>query len=95
MKNENNEHIAIKNYMEICVENAVDSILEETNMCHCERCRLDVMAIALNNLPSKYVATRQGILYVKLDTLERRYDVSVVAEITKAIDIVREQKRHE
>lgn len=91
---EKSNKINLQNYMEICVENAIDKIIEQSNACDCEKCRVDVMVIALNNLSSKYVATKKGELYSKLNALESQYDVTIIAEITKAINIVKAEKRH-
>lgn len=85
----------IKNYMATCVEDALDSILKCTGSCTCEKCRLDIAAIALNSLPPKYVVTKKGQMYIKLGNLQKQFDVDIIAAITKAIVIVNRQPRHE
>ena len=40
----------ITNCMEISVKECLDKLIEESNGCKCEKCRYDMMAIALNNL---------------------------------------------
>lgn len=85
------------NYMEICVENTTNNILENpkySDMCKCERCRADIMAIALNNLPTKYVVTPKGEKFAKLISLQSQFDVDIVTEVTKAVEIVKNNKRH-
>lgn len=84
----------IKNYMEVCVENMLDKVVSETDVCKCEKCRLDITAIALNNLPAKYVVTTKGTLYSKLTTLEYQFDVDIITAIARAIDIVKANPRH-
>ena len=90
--------IQMTNYMEVCVENAIDEILKnyegDDDICTCPRCRADIMAIALNNLPTKYVVTPKGEKFAKLISLQTQFDVDIVAEITKAIEIVKNNKRH-
>lgn len=86
--------LEIKNYMEECVEESVEDIIKRNNGCECERCRLDVMAIALNNLPSKYIVTKSGERYMKLAALREQLNVDLVTELTKAAQIVKENKRH-
>lgn len=38
--------------------NRFDEIFEKFNCCHCNGCRYTVMALALNELPAKYIAIR-------------------------------------
>ena len=49
-----------KNYMEDVVFRHLDRIIAGADCCKCPVCRMDVAAYALNRLPSKYVATREG-----------------------------------
>ncbi|MCL0067357.1 late competence development ComFB family protein [Peptococcaceae bacterium] len=47
------------------VRQYLDSILKEykknnLNMCTCELCKQDIIAIALNNLSTRYVTTEKG-----------------------------------
>jgi len=85
----------VKNYMEHVVDLKIDAIIKSIDMCGCEKCRLDVKAIALNNLPPRYVVTSKGILYSKLNELELQFEVDVQNEIVKAAMIVKENPRHE
>ena len=84
----------ISNYMESCVLDKIDDLIMKTNCCSCDLCRYDVLAIALNNLPPKYVVTNMGHLYTKLNMLQRQFDVDIIAAITRAIEIVTESPRH-
>ncbi len=52
--------VQIKNYMEDVVFGQMKEVLADINMCTCEKCLLDVAAIALNDLPPKYVVTEKG-----------------------------------
>lgn len=85
----------IKNYMEEVVFNQMKEILTEINVCTCEKCLLDIAAIALNILPPKYVVTEKGMLYSKVDSLGQQFEVDVIAAITRAAVIVKRSPRHE
>jgi len=87
--------LKMKNYMEDVVRHTLDSIIDKEDCCNCEKCRLDIMAIVLNDLPSKYVVTREGELYAKVNNLRQQFEVDVVAAITKAAAIVKQNPRHE
>lgn len=84
----------LQNLMEKAVLNSVDEFLGKQDICICEQCRLDVAAIALNNLPPRYVVTSEGASYARADLLEVQKYVDVVGAITKAIKLVKEHPRH-
>jgi len=86
--------VRIKNYMEECVSDMLDGVLEEIHACACERCRYDITAIALNSLPAKYVVTKRGQLYTKLNALQQQFYVDIIAAITKAAVIVGRAPHH-
>ena len=88
------KRIIIQNYMEICVQEMLPSILKGINSCTCEKCTLDVLAISLNSLKPKYVVTRRGELYSKLAMLRNQFDVDIIAAVTKAAVIVARSPRH-
>jgi len=83
-----------KNYMEEAVFNMLDEVLQKMDICTCEKCINDIVAIALNNLPPKYIATETGELYSKVNTLIRQFRVDIIAAITKAAGIVKRNPRH-
>ncbi|MCL2462084.1 MAG: late competence development ComFB family protein [Defluviitaleaceae bacterium] len=87
--------IKIRNYMEDLVNNMIDGVLSDVNCCTCEKCRCDVMAIALNSLPPKYIVTTTGQLYTKLNTLRQQFEVDIIAALTKAAVIVGRNPRHD
>lgn len=85
----------IKNYMEEIVFNQMKEILDDINMCSCEKCILDIAAIALNDLPPKYIVTEKGELFSKIGALKQQFEVDVVAAITKAAVLVKRRPRHD
>lgn len=87
--------IQASNYMEEVVNALIDKVLCDIDICKCEKCRMDIFAIALNNLPTKYVATEKGKLYSKANAFFQQFEVDVVSEITKAAIIVKNNPRHE
>lgn len=74
---------------------ALDSILKDIDgVCKCDQCKLDIAAIALNNLKPKYVVTEKGYVYSKINSLKPQFNTDIVTEITKAINIVKNNPRH-
>lgn len=85
----------LKNYMEDIVSHKLEDLLKLMNLCKCEKCRLDIMAIALNDLPPKYVVTDKGELYIKIRELEQQFEVDVETAIVKAAMFVSKNPKHD
>ncbi|NLL04536.1 MAG: late competence development ComFB family protein [Clostridiaceae bacterium] len=85
----------IKNYMEEIVFSLINEVLEDINVCNCEKCILDIAAIALNDLPSRYIVSEKGELYSKINSLRQQFEVDVISAITKAAVLVKRSPRHE
>ncbi len=84
----------IKNYMEKIVFDSIDDVLKDIDMCKCEICLADIAAKALNSLPPQYVARKKGEVYSKINNLKMQFEVDVIAAITKAAILVKENPRH-
>lgn len=89
----------IINYPEVAVKELLDEVLVNyrkryPDTCDCKRCRDDIMALALNNLPVKYVVTEKGQVYTKTIFDQIGGKAQVVAALTMAIQKVRQFPRH-
>lgn len=85
----------LKNFMEELVFQQLDGIIEkQQDVCRCERCRLDIAALALNYLSPRYIVTQQGETYTRIQTLEQQFKVDVISALIKAIVIVQASPRH-
>ena len=86
--------IELKNYMETLVFDKLDEIINDLNCCKCEKCRMDIACHALNRLPPKYVASYEGQVFSKYDTLSVQYEADLVSAIYQAAKIVGENPHH-
>lgn len=68
---------------------------EYQTFCHCDKCALDVTAIALNALPVRYVTSPQwrDKVFLELNTPENLQEIN--KRIIRAIHIVDRSPRHE
>jgi competence protein ComFB len=81
--------------MEDIVRHGVDELIpERRDVCSCDECKLDIMALVLNKMPAKYVVTKKGRMYAKLAELELQSKMDIIKEITKAINIVMAKPQH-
>ena len=85
----------VHNFMEDVVKNLLEVLMaERSDICNCEKCRLDIMAVALNKLQPKYVVTEKGRVYLKLTELELQFRADVARELTKSIEFVKTHQKH-
>jgi competence protein ComFB len=72
-----------------------DEFLKNTKpTCSCEHCQLDIIALALNRLPPRYVVTEEGNVYIRALYAERQLTSDVIRELSKAALLVQEKPNH-
>lgn len=90
------KELVLKNYMEDCVWELLDEVLEKNpQACRCAVCRHDIAALALNQLPPRYAVREKGALYTKVSMLETQYRADIYAALTRALMQVKANPRHE
>lgn len=89
------ENRCLINLTEHMVKDKTEEIMEKLNLCTCPICRLDVVALALNSLPNKFITTDYGRLHLQLEIYKKQYETDVVSAITKACVRVKVSPRHE
>ena len=82
------------NLTQALVEAKADKYMKLFGMCTCNRCKVDVTAIALSNLPSKYVATKSREVLPLLSMYEGRYSAAVIAQVMTACKMVMARPHH-
>lgn len=85
------------NIMEQFVKDEIYCLMAQKTYsgCTCEKCRADMMALALNKLPAKYVVTEKGKAISKVEVTIPQNRVDLIAAVTAASKIVAEKPRHE
>lgn len=86
--------MALVNVMESIVDEKIEQMLKEEDCCKCDRCLEDMKAMALNQLPAKYVSTHNGELFSKLDALMRQSSIDINVAVSYAIRVVSEHPAH-
>jgi len=85
----------VKNFMEILVWEMLDKVLEtRQDVCKCDSCRYDIVALALNDLPPRYVVSQKGETYTRAMTLGQQFYIDIIAKITQAANVVALHPRH-
>lgn len=78
------------NVAELAVKERIEEAMDKFKCCQCDHCVKDVLALAVNNLPPKYIVRNE------LDqTLEiRRYEADVISALVNAVIKVKQNPRH-
>ncbi len=79
------------NTMESIVLEKLESALARFQCCKCDRCKKDIVAMALNKLPPKYMVLQEGQPTPDIDP---QTNAQVVTAVIQAILAVRAHPRH-
>ena len=83
------------NKMELAVKQTIEEIFERNpNLCKCGRCRMDMEALALNSLPSRYVVTDFGDIMTQFDLESFQWKTDVMIALIRSLDVVKKHPRH-
>ena len=87
--------IKMVNKMEVMVKYSIEENFRlNRKICQCERCRMDVMALALNTLPPRYVVTDFGEVMTQFEVQSSQWRADVMVAVIKAMELVKKKPRH-
>ena len=84
-----------RNLMEELVKDRLDEYIQDSDICKCEQCRADIMALALNNLPPRYIVSISGNVYSRFESLKTQFQADVIITVLNAIEVIKRKPRHE
>ena len=84
----------IVNLMEYLVIEQFEKIKYDLDICQCDICKMDIIAKALNDLPSKYYVSEEGKEQSRLNLLRQRFDIDITTAIEKAAILVQQNPNH-
>lgn len=90
---EDKNEVILYNVTEKLVLNKLDATLKKMNCCRCDRCKEDIIAIALNNLKPMYIVATKNDIKQKIHEL-KDMGSEVTTEVIKAVLTVRKNPRH-
>jgi propanediol utilization protein len=76
------------NVMELLSEESIDDIIQYRDGCSCDKCRANVLAIALNGLAPRYISDME-ILVDQLDRYREEFGALVQERLHKAVEQVK------
>lgn len=90
----NDEEYVYMNVMETFVKEIIVDYMKQYARCSCNHCIIDTMALALTNLPSKYIVVKKGSLSPLLHMYRTKYSVLISTEVLKACLAVGKSPHH-
>ncbi len=86
-----NHQMVVVNTMESRVLGKLDEVLERFSCCRCDRCKKDIVAIALNKLPPKYMVLAEDQPEPDID---QQTNAQIISAMIQAVIQVRAHPRH-
>ena len=84
----------LRNYTEEEVRSYLDKEYPKTDICQCDGCRLDVMALMLNNMAPHYVVSDTGQLYAQMEDFNVQHKIDLMTIMADAVRMVKKRPRH-
>ncbi len=81
----------VVNVMESAVLSKLEAVLSRFTCCRCDRCKKDIVALALNKLPPKYMVLTRG---QRAPDVDAQTNAQVVTALIQAVIRVRAKPRH-
>ncbi len=88
------EEFLCLNVMQTIVEDMAAKYIKMFGLCDCPRCRIDVVALTLTNLPAKYVVVTKQDRIPMLSFYEGHYSAEIISQVMNACKRVMEHPRH-
>lgn len=87
--------MTVLNATEILVRDIFKEEYPKTRLvCDCDKCKEDILAMTLNRVPPRYVATEKGELYVKAQFMGQQLRSDILRELTISAEVVGKNSRH-
>ena len=78
------------NVAELAVKERIEEAMDKFKCCQCDHCVKDVLGLAVNNLPPKYIVRNELDQALEI----RRYDADVISALVNAVIKVKQNPRH-
>lgn len=82
------------NVFEEIVRGRVLEVMQNFNVCTCDRCIVDVVALTVTNLPAKCIVADKGAIFPLLSYYSSKYSTQVQTELVKACIKVKDNPHH-
>lgn len=86
----------MKNFMEDLVLELLDEALQANpEFCRCEKCRQDVVLLALSKIKGSYASSLLGEIFARVEQSDRQVRTDVLLAVMQALRQVAAYPRHD
>lgn len=90
----NDDKHHVYNVVELLAYEMVADVMDRMEVCTCQKCTSDVLALTLNTLPQKYVTSDAGKQYIQLATYKKQFETDVEIAMMRACMTVKTAPNH-
>lgn len=83
------------NIMDVLIDKRLDEFMNKFDTCTCDRCKKDVRALAMSNLPPKYIVMPNASYAPLISFYANKYQFNIITELTKACLAIISNPRHD
>lgn len=88
--------MSMKNYMEDVIREVFAEVLKNNpDFCQCEKCKQDVLALALSKIKGRYAASPEGEIFARVEQADRQVRTDALLAIMQAVQQVSANPRHD
>ncbi len=91
---EREPEFVVLNIMERIVQDKIIYFMRQFEVCTCERCIADTVALTLNGLQPKYIVTTPAAVAPLISFYTNKYISDITVEATKACQTIKDNPRH-
>jgi len=85
----------MKNYMEDVVREVFNDVLKNNpDFCQCEKCKQDVVLLALSKIKGSYASSPVGEIFARVEQSDRQVRVDALVAVMEAIRQVAVRPEH-
>lgn len=85
----------MKNFMEdVILEVFREVVKNHPDFCECEKCKRDVLAIALSKIRGRYAVSPEGEIIARVEQSDRQVRADALLAVMQAVEQVAARPRH-
>lgn len=85
----------LKNYMEDVAREVLEEIKGmRPEVCFCEICVQDILALALSRLKGKYAVTAEGEIFARVAQSDRQVRADALVAVMESMEVITKNPRH-
>ncbi|MCL2666033.1 MAG: late competence development ComFB family protein [Defluviitaleaceae bacterium] len=85
----------LRNHMEETVRKYVSEWLPKYDVCQCDDCYMDILALIMNKMPPSYTVSDKGGVFASIKKLDFQFQATIATEMALAVELVSKNPSHQ